>query len=253
MTLSTHTPLGSLRSQMQLTLHTHHAIRLWHGRLPSGHLHGILGLNGFVAQVNRIHRDAAQDDPYADAWLLRIEAKLDTARAELLDLRAQLSDALTQAPAALQLGDNLNLAPVQLPVTVNAPLGFLALYLLADYDELARRALLAQHTALIDLPTLERWLEDGAHVLRSLFSLLQPYRSSGVCRSDIAAGNAKALHAREQFGELPQPILDGSQRARHAPPLRRPGPNGPGNAAPVPNATEALDEVRSEPVPPCTP
>ena len=41
MTLSTHTPLGSLRSQMQLTLHTHHAIRLWHGRLPSGHLHGI--------------------------------------------------------------------------------------------------------------------------------------------------------------------------------------------------------------------
>lgn len=248
-----HAPLGSLRSQMQLTLHTHHAIRLWYGRLPSEHLHGIFGLNGFVAQVNRIHRDAAQNDPYADAWLLRIETKLDTARAELLDLRAQLSHALTQAPAALQLGDNLNLDPVKLPVTVNAPLGFLALYLLADYDELARLALLAQHTALIDPPTLEHWLEAGAHALRSLFSLVQPYRSSGVCRDDFAAANAKALRAREQFGELPQPVLDASQRARHAPVLRRPGPNGHGNAAPVPSATDAVDETTTEQVPPCTP
>ncbi|AZF53216.1 hypothetical protein C4J85_2731 [Pseudomonas sp. R4-34-07] len=253
MALPNHAPLGSLRSQMRLTLHTHHAIRLWHGRLPSEHVHGIVGLNGFVAQVNRIHRDAGQDDPYADAWLLRIEAKLDTARTELLDLRAQLSEALTHAPAALHLGDNLNLAPVQLPVTVNAPLGFLALYLLADYDELARRALLAQHTALIDSPTLDRWLEDGAHQLRSLFSLVQPYRSSGVCRDDFAAGNAKALQAREQFGELPQSVLDGSQRARHAPVLKRPGPNEDSRAAPVPNTADALDEVIPEQVPPCTP
>lgn len=253
MALPTHAPLGSLRSQMQLTLHTHHAIRLWHGRLPSEQVHGIVGLNGFVAQVNRIHRDAAQDDPYADAWLLRIEAKLDTARAELLDLRAQLSEALTQAPAALQLGDNLSLDPVRLPITVNAPLGFLALYLLADYDELARRALLAQHTALIDPPTLERWLEDGAHVLRSLFGLVQPYRSSGVCRDDFAAGNAKALRASEQFGELPQPVLDGSQRARHAPALRRYGPNEHSAAVPVPSTADPLDDAVTEQVPPCTP
>lgn len=253
MALPAHATLASLRSQMQLTLHTHHALRLWHGRLPSGQVHGIVGLNGFVAQVNRIHRDAAQDDPYAEAWLLRIEAKLDSARAELLDLRAQLSDALSQAPAALSLGDNLNLAPVHLPVTVNAPLGFLALYLLADYDELARRALLAQHTALIDPPTLEDWLETGAHVLRSLFSLVQPYRSSGVCRDDFAASSAKALRAREQLGELPQAVLDGSQRARHAPVLRRSGPDGHGTAAPAPNATDEPNETPPEPVPPCTP
>lgn len=253
MALPTHAPLGSLRSQMQLTLHTHHAIRLWHGRLPSEHVHGIVGLNGFVAQVNRIHRDAAQDDPYADVWLLRIEAKLNAARTELLDLRAQLNDALIQAPAALQLGDNLSLDPVRLPVTVNAPLGFLALYLLADYDELARRALLAQHTALIDPPTLDRWLEEGAHQLRSLFGLVQPYRSSGVCRDDFAAGNAKALRAREQFGELPQPVLDGGLRARHAPALRRTAPNESTTTARVSNTADTLDDALPEPVPPCTP
>ena len=248
MALTDNAPLGPLRSQMQLTLHTHHAIRLWSGRMPAEGLHGIFGLSAFVTMVNRIHRDAAQDDPYADAWLLRIEAKLDTARAELHDLRAQLSDALTQAPAALQLGDNLNLEPLQLPVTVNAPLGFLALYLLADYDELARRALLAQHTALIDPPTLEYWLEAGAHALRSLFSLVQAYRSSGVCRDDFAASNAKALRASEQLGELPQTVLDGSQRARHAPVLRRAGPNEHSHAA---TDSKVEDEVTTEQVPPC--
>ncbi|WP_248746204.1 PFL_4669 family integrating conjugative element protein [Pseudomonas sp. MWU12-2037] len=233
-----HTPLGTLRSQIQLTLHTHHAIRLWHGRPQAGDLHGILGLSGFVAQANRIHRDAAADDPYADAWLLRIEAKLDATRTVLLTLREELRDALTQAPSALDLGDNLNTAPVRLPVTVNAPLGFLALYLLADYDELARLAILAQHTALIDGLTLDLWLEEGAHQLRSLFSLVQPYRSSGVCRNDFAAGNAKASHAREQFGELPQSVLDGSQRARHAPAIRRSGSGKNTGAAPVPSVVD---------------
>lgn len=138
-------------------------------------------------------------------------------------------------------------------VTLQPRFPFGGLYVLADYDELARRALLAQHTALIDPPTLDRWLEEGAHQLRSLFGLVQPYRSSGVCRDDFAAGNAKALRAREQFGELPQPVLDGSQRARHAPALRRYGPNEHSAAAPVPATADPLDDALTEPVPPCTP
>lgn len=251
MALTDHAPLGRLRSDMQLTLHTHNAIRLWQGRLPATDLHGIFGLSAFVAMLNRIHRDASQDDPYADAWLLQVETKLDSTRAALLDLRAQLSDALTQAPAALSLGDNLNLEPVQLPVTVNAPLGFLGLYLLADYDELARRALLAQHTALIDPPTLDHWLEEGAHQLRSLFGLVQPYRSSGVCRSDFQANNARAAHAREQLGELPQPVLEGLQRARHAPTIRRPGSTKTNGAGPEPTFADdaASDNEEAQPCP----
>ncbi|ONH50916.1 integrating conjugative element protein, PFL_4669 family [Pseudomonas cedrina] len=219
-----HAPLGHLRSNMHLTLHTHHAIRLWQGRMPAADLHGIFGLAGFVTVLNRIHRDAAQDDPYADAWLLRVEAKLDSTRAALLDLRAQLDSALSQAPAAMSLGDNLNQTPLHLPVTVNAPMAFLALYLLADYDELVRRALLAQHTALIDPPLLDDWLEKGAHQLRSLFSLVQPYRSSGVCRNDLLGPTDNALRVREAFGELPQAVLNRERRARHAPVIRTAGP-----------------------------
>ena len=38
--------LGSLRSAMSLTLHTHHASRIWHGRAPAEGRPGIIGLNG---------------------------------------------------------------------------------------------------------------------------------------------------------------------------------------------------------------
>lgn len=213
--------LGALRSAMQLTLHTHHAARIWHGRAAAEGRPGIIGLNGFVAIMNKMKRGAEQDDPYSDEWMLRIEEKLAQTKATLQTLREQVDQALADVPPALTLGDNLNIQPVRLPLFINAQLGFMAVYLLADYDDLARRLILAHHTAMIDRRTLERWLNDGAHVLRSLFSLAQQYRYSGTQRDDFAANNAAARAAREKFGELPQDVLEGTRRSRFAPPIVR--------------------------------
>jgi len=130
---------------------------------------------------------------------------------------------LADVPPALSLGENLNMQPVKLPLFVNAQLGFAAVYLLADYDDLARKLILAHHTALIDRSTLERWLNDGAHALRSLFSLAQQYRYSGTTRDDFAAKNAAARVALEKFGELAQDVLEGTRRSRFAPPIARRG------------------------------
>lgn len=215
--------LGALRSAMQLTLHTHHAARVWHGRAAAEGRPGIIGLNGFVAIMNKMKRGAEQDDPYSDGWMLRIEDKLTQTKATLQSLREQVDQALADVPPALTLGDNLNIQPVRLPLFINAQLGFMAVYLLADYDDLARRLILAHHTAMIDRRTLERWLNEGAHALRSLFSLAQQYRYSGTQRDDFAANNAAARAAREKFGELPQDVLEGTRRSRFAPPIVRRG------------------------------
>jgi integrating conjugative element protein (TIGR03761 family) len=162
--------LGSLRSAMSLKLHTHHASRIWHGRAPTEGRPGIIGLNGFIGAMNKMKRGAEQDDPYSDWWMLRIEDKLADTKTRLQTLREQVDQALADVPPALSLGENMNVQPVKLPLFVNAQLGFMAVYLLADYDDLARKLILAHHTALIDRSTLERWLNDGAHALRSLFS-----------------------------------------------------------------------------------
>ena len=111
--------------------------------------------------------------------MLRIEDKLTQTKTTLQALREQVDQALADVPPALSLGENMNVQPVKLPLFVNAQLGFMAVYLLADYDDIARKLILAHHTALIDRSTLERWLNEGAHALRSLFSLAQQYRYSG--------------------------------------------------------------------------
>ncbi|WP_110972555.1 PFL_4669 family integrating conjugative element protein [Pseudomonas huaxiensis] len=213
--------LGALRSSMQLTLHTHHASRIWHGRASGDGRAAIIGLNGFLAIMNKMKRGAEQDDPYSDNWMLRIEAKLEDTKARLQQLREQVDLVLADIPRALSLGENLNVQPVSLPLFINAQLGFAAVYLLADFDDLARRLILAHHTALIDRHTLERWLDEGAHALRSLFSLAQQYKFSGTQRDDFAANNAAARSAREKFGELAHDVLEGTRRSRFAPPIVR--------------------------------
>ncbi|MFW7269191.1 PFL_4669 family integrating conjugative element protein [Gluconacetobacter sp. Hr-1-5] len=216
--------LGSLRSTMSLTLHTHHASRIWHGRAAADGKPAIVGLNGYVAVMNRMKRGAEQDDPYSDWWMLRIEEKLNTTRDQLQTLREQVDQALAGLPSALSVGENLNVQPVKLPLFISSQLGFMALYLLADYDELARKLILAHHTALIDRSTLERWLNEGAHALRSLFSLAQQYRYSGCTRDDFASKNAAGRAAIEKYGELPQDVLEGTRRSRFAPPISRRSP-----------------------------
>ena len=213
--------LGALRSAMSLTLHTHHASRVWHGRAQSDAKPGIMGLNGFVAIMNRMRRGAEQDDPYSDWWMLRIEEKLSTAKEQLQLLSEQVDQALAGVPAGLSLGENLNVQPVRLPLFVSSPLGFMAVYLLADFDALARRVILAHHTALIDRDTMEQWLNEGAHPLRSLFAFAQRYRYSGTTRDDFASMNAAARAALEKFGEMPQDVLEGTRRSRFAPPIAR--------------------------------
>ncbi|MDE2052947.1 MAG: DUF1845 family protein, partial [Gammaproteobacteria bacterium] len=61
----------------------------------------------------------------------------------------------------------------------------------------------------------------GSYLLRSTFALAQRYRYCGATRDDIAANNAVARAAREQYGELPQDVLEGTRRSRFAPPIVR--------------------------------
>src|SRR3989344_1369909 len=236
--------LGSLRSAMSLTLHTHHASRIWHGRAPADGRPGIVGLNGFVSVMNKMKRGSEQDDPYSGWWGLRIEEKPEQTKAALQTLREQVDQVLADVPPALSIGESLNVQPVKLPLFVNAQLGFMAVYLLADYDDLARRLILAHHTALIDRSTLGRWLNEGAHALRSLFSLAQQYRYSGCTREDFAAKNAAARMALEKFGELPAEVMVGSLRSRFAPPIAR---RGGGTGADVAAAPDAAAQAPAPP------
>ncbi|BBR54726.1 PFL_4669 family integrating conjugative element protein [Pseudomonas putida] len=213
--------LGSLRSSITLTLHTHHAARLWQGRSRREGVHPILGMPGYISVTNLLKQASSQDDPYADWFMLQLEEKLLQAKAAVHTLVQQVSQVERALPTQVDVGDNLNIHPVTLPLYIGSQLGFLAIYLLTDYDTLVRRVLLAHHTALIGRADMESWIDGGAHHVRSLLGLAQHYRLAGVTRDDMAANNARAREALEKFGTPPQDILEGSRRSQFAPPIVR--------------------------------
>ena len=215
--------LGSLRSSITLTLHTHHAAHIWQGRTAREGVHSIMGMAGYISVTNLMKQTAAQDDPYADWAIVQLEEKLTQAKAGMLELTQQLDRIRQDLPTQIDMSDNLNIHPVTLPLYIGSQLGFLAVYLLTDYDTLVRHTLLAHHTALIGRRDMEAWIDDGAHLLRSLFGQAQRYRLAGVTRDDMTANNARALAAMEKFGLPPMDILEGHRRSQFAPPITRRG------------------------------
>jgi len=154
---------------------------------------------------------------------VQLEEKLMQAKAGMLELTQQLDRIRQDLPTQIDMGDNLNIHPVTLPLYIGSQLGFLAVYLLTDYDTLVRHTLLAHHTALIGRRDMEAWIDDGAHLLRSLFGQAQRYRLAGVTRDDMATNNARGLAAIEKFGLPPTDILEGHRRSQFAPPIIRRG------------------------------
>jgi integrating conjugative element protein (TIGR03761 family) len=126
--------LGSLRSSITLTLHTHHAARIWQGRTAREGVHSIMGMAGYISVTNLIKQTAAHDDPYADWAIVQLEEKLMQAKAGMLELTQQLDRIKQDLPTQIDMGDNLNIHPVTLPLYIGSQLGFLAVYLLTDYD-----------------------------------------------------------------------------------------------------------------------
>jgi len=224
---------------MELTLHTHDAARIWQGRPAGEEKNGIIGLSGFVSLMNKIKRGAEQDDPYADLWMIRIHEKLEHSKDALTLIRDRLDELMGGLPSAIQVGENLNVHPVTVPLYVNTPLGFLAVYLLIDYDDIVRRLRLANHTALMGRRDMERWIDAGGHVLRSLFGLAQQFKFSGVTREDFVTNNSTAREAQERFGELPTDVLEGTRRSEFAPQIIRRRAGEEGRLEAIEGASEA--------------
>ena len=218
--------LGALRSSISLTLHTFHAARIWRGRAASAGVRPIMGMAGYISTTNQLKLAAAADDPYADWAILKIEERIQQARAALAELNQRLDQLQQRLPGQIHIGDNLNLHPVTLPLFIGSQMGFLGVYLLTDYDVLARRTLLAHHTALIGQGEMARILDSGAHLLRGLFAQAQRSKPSGLNRDDFRTNHAQAQAASKRLGPLPADILSGERRSQYAPAIQR-GRAGP--------------------------
>lgn len=215
--------VGQLRSKIEMTLHTYPAVLAWHGRGVETGKPQVVGLKQFLLLAGRIYQAAAQDDPYADSWLLMLEQKLDDTRQSLNQLKQRVGNVLERIPEGLDVSRNVSQQPFVTPVFTGGQMGWQAVMLLMEYDSIVRDVLLAHHIGLLGNKQRASMIRDqGGHAMRSLcYSPVKFPGFSGATRDDFAANNAKARAAKEKFGELPQDILEGTRRSEFAPTLRR--------------------------------
>lgn len=229
---------GPLRSAITIELHTHRAVQLWQGRSgatsPDGKIiHPIISMPRFLSLLNIIRMDSSLDNPCADAYMLRVEERLLAARQEMNELIDSVRTVFNMIPETMTVENCLSVQPVSFPVFSASQLGFIGIYLLTDFDKLARNTQLATHMALLNRVERNDLIQRSSNLVRSIFVLAQKYRRIPVTRDDFRQGNVRAQAAQEIVGQLSDDILDGSRRSQYAPPLRRQALSGNAENTPV--------------------
>lgn len=211
---------GTLRGDACLVIQTRQAQRLVYGRKQVGQQPGIIGLVRFGMLMKRIWVSAMLDDPYADWYLLQIDDTLETGRVEIRQSRNQLDELLGSA-RGVEITVAHSLKPARVPLQFANPYGYMGAYLVGDYDELVCAALTARHVGLLSRDHAEQVLQQGGRLIRRAFLLPTQWKHCAVDRTDLEQNNQRAQAARAAMGELPQDVLDGKHRARHAPEIRQ--------------------------------
>jgi integrating conjugative element protein (TIGR03761 family) len=209
---------GPMHTKGSIVLHTRAAHRLFYGRRKDEKqgIKPIIGLVRFSTNVNNICELAAKDDPYADAVLVQLEKKFNTLDKLIKDNVTTCEDLLSSMDG-LTIETQESVKPIVLPVEFRTTYGFMGARLLGQYDRLVRQCLSARHVGLLFSDDWGRLVGTTGRKIRELFWLSTSYRYTGVGRSDIKARTRLAQQAIDKYGELPQSIIDGTQRAQYAP------------------------------------
>ncbi|EDU9508751.1 TIGR03761 family integrating conjugative element protein [Salmonella enterica subsp. enterica serovar Ohio] len=211
--------MGPLRSATHIQLHTHNATRLWAGRRATENGPApIIGMPRFIEILNQMRIAAEHNDPYADLWMLRMEEKLVQSRKLMQVMLDQAKAMFSELPEGIDIEHCFNVQPARFPLFINAPLAYQDVYLLTDFDQLARQLLLASHIAVISRREMHNRLNNGATVIRSVFGLAQKYHGSGLTRQDFIDDTPQARSAIERLGPLPEAILNGKMRSSFSSP-----------------------------------
>ncbi len=177
------------------------------------------GAGHFIEILNQMRIAAEHNDPYADLWMLRMEEKLVQSRKLMQVMLDQAKAMFSELPEGIDIETCFNVQPARFPLFINAPLAYQGVYLLTDFDQLARQLLLASHIAVISRREMHNRLNNGATVIRSAFGLAQKYHGSGLTRQDFIDDTPQARAAIERLGPLPEAILSGKLRSSFSSPL----------------------------------
>ena len=209
---------GALTTPASLVIHTVHAQRLVQGRSKSKEHAPIVGLIRFGWKMNLLWHAAKADDPYADWFLLRTHDVLQQVNKDLVDQQRSIL-AQMQCHSAVEIGVGRTKEVIRVPLNFGNPYGYMAAYLLGDFDNLIRTVLTMMHVGIQPRSAGYALIEKSSSAVRRVFYEPFGWKNVSLTREDLRQGNQRALQAEKVMGPLPVEILEGTRRAPFAPPL----------------------------------
>ncbi|MCY4129260.1 MAG: TIGR03761 family integrating conjugative element protein [Gammaproteobacteria bacterium] len=208
---------GTLHSELHLVLQTRHAQLLVRGRMVEDKPL-IAGLLAFADRLRLIWQAAAEDDPFADWFLVRTheamsvaEARMDT---EMKQLNLQLRSTRTFHIAPAEVKE-----PFRMALRFSTPYAYRAARMLGQFDELACHAFTAKRIGVINAEQCHDVVRACARRIRGVFGLPQRFRRLGITRDSAHDAQPMFQRAEELMGVLPNDVLTGVRRAPLAPPI----------------------------------
>ena len=207
---------GALHGNVWLTIQSWHAQRLISGRGAAPGKPAITGLVGFADRLRVIWSAACLDDPYADWWLIKLDAALERTRRRIERERETLDARLT-AHATLRIEVATTDKPHRVRLQFTNPYAYGGAHVVAEFDTTARTILTARHVGLITAADAEASLRGCSGAIRTLFAVPEGYRVFRVDRAAVKRRDPAAKTAAERMGELPADVLSGERLAALAP------------------------------------
>ncbi len=209
---------GTLHSELHLVLQTRHAQMLVRGRSVKDKPL-ISGLLAFADRLRLVWQAAAEGDPYADWFLVRVHEAISVAEARIDTEMKQLSLQL-QSTRTLHIASAEVKEPFRMALRFSTPYAYRAARMLGQFDELVCQAYTARQIALMNDEQCLAVIQACARRIRSVFILPSRFRRLGLTRDNVTDSHPVGQRAEELMGVLPQDILAGERRAPLAPRIR---------------------------------
>ena len=209
---------GPLRSELHLVLQTRHAQMLVRGRAVKDKPL-ISGLLAFADRLRLVWQAAAEGDPFADWFLIRVHEAISVAEARIDTEMKQLSLQL-QSTRTLHIASAEVKEPFRMALRFSTPYAYRAARMLGQFDELVCHAYTAKQIGVISDVQCVTVIRSCAHRIRSVFNLPARFRRLGLTRDNATDLHPVGQRAEELMGVLPKDILSGERRASLAPRIR---------------------------------
>ncbi|SFV87053.1 FIG141694: hypothetical protein in PFGI-1-like cluster [hydrothermal vent metagenome] len=209
---------GPLRISNSLELNTKEAVALFYGRKKTEELNAIVGLNVFSSKIKDINNAAHNNDPYADFFLLKIDAALKETKKTLIDWQDSFTALSDEELTTINQGGSTK--PVALETSFSSVYANIALSLLKRADNLMLTIYAVRHTGLINRTEGNKHITEVNRIMRKTFLSADGYKYLNINRKDVEQKTARyhQAHIAMKFKEeLPSEVLDKSLRAEHAP------------------------------------